>query len=317
MSMGATGQGSGGQAGGLLGDPRLLAALAGGMVAAILALWAFRGLPLGTLAFWAVPLPLFLAGMGFGSAAGLVAVAAAALTIWGLGTATGAWLFLVPFGIPAALLLLGWRGAGGLGLPLTMLGLLPAGAIIGAALWLSDMPGGLEGTLRALTQAALRRFDVDGSDDLVVAIARFQAAAIGFWVSLALLANAWVAGKVLDRTGIVPAPAWSGARLPFWYALAPALAFGVWLTAEEGADAVRVSVFLVLLGPLMLHGLAALHRRTHGLGERPLLLGAVYLALVFLFLPVSLAVAGYGAFDLLRPSSNNGGGGRGAPPPRS
>jgi hypothetical protein len=198
-----------------------------------------------------------------------------------------------------------------------MLGLLPAAAIILAAIWLSDMPGGLEGTLRALTRAALRRFDLDGSATLVAEIVRFKAAAIGFWVSLALLVNGWAAGRLLARAGIAAAPALSSARLPGWYALAPALAFGLWLAVEEGADAVPLSIFLVLLVPLMLHGLAALHRRTRGLGQRLLVLGAVYLALVFLFLPVSLAVAGYGAFDLLRPSSNPGGGGRGAPPPRS
>jgi hypothetical protein len=315
--MGATGQGKHGQAGGLAGDPRLLAAAAGGLVAAILALWAFRGLPLGALAFWAVPLPLFLAGSGFGSGAGLLALALAALLVWLAGTMIGVWLFLFAFGIPATLLVIAARASGGLGLPLAMLGLLPAAAIILAAIWLSDMPGGLEGTLRALTRAALRRFDLDGSATLVAEIVRFKAAAIGFWVSLALLVNGWAAGRLLARAGIAAAPALSSARLPGWYALAPALSFGLWLAAEEGADAVPLSIFLVLLVPLMLHGLAALHRRTRGLGQRLLVLGAVYLALVFLFLPVSLAVAGYGAFDLLRPSSNPGGGGRGAPPPRS
>ncbi|WP_372623280.1 hypothetical protein [Falsiroseomonas sp.] len=314
---GKEGQGTQPRAGGPLADPRLLAAGAAGLVAAILALWAFRGMPLGVVAFWAVPLPLFLAGMGFGTAALLLAAGLAGLLVWLAGTAIGAWLFLIAFGAPAALLLIAARASGGLGLPLAMLGLLPAATIVGAALWLADMPGGLEGTLRALTEAALDSFDLADSAGLVAEIVRVQAAAIGFWVALALLANGWLAGWMLARAGIAAPPAWSSARLPGWYAVAPGLAFGLWLAAAEGADAVPLSLVLVLLVPLMLHGLAALHRRTRGRGGRPLLLGGVYMALLLMFVPTSLAVVGYGAFDLLRSSSNNGGGGRGAPPPRS
>jgi hypothetical protein len=87
----------------------------------------------------------------------------------------------------------------------------------------------------------------------------------------------------------------------------------LWLAAGDDGDAVELSMMLVLLLPLMLHGLAVLHTRTRGRGERPLLLGAVYVSLLILFLPASLAVAGYGAFDLLlRPRD-----GRATPPSRS
>ena len=52
---------------GLLDDPRWLAAAIGGIVSAIAALWAMRGLPLGFAAFWLTSLPIFAAGLGFGS----------------------------------------------------------------------------------------------------------------------------------------------------------------------------------------------------------------------------------------------------------
>ncbi|HEV7264730.1 MAG TPA: hypothetical protein VGN83_07420 [Falsiroseomonas sp.] len=314
---GKDGQGIQPHAGGLLDDPRLLAAGTAGLVASILALWAFRGMPLGVVAFWAVPLPLFLAGIGFGTAALLLSVGLAALLVWLAGTAIGAWLFLIAFGIPASLLVIAARATGGLGLPLALLGLLPAATIIGAALWLADMPGGLEGTLAVLTEAALQNLQMAGSAELVAEIVRVKAAAIGFWLALALLANGWLAGWVLARATIAAPPAWSSARLPAWYAVAPGLVFGLWMAAEDGADAVPLSIFLVLLVPLLLHGLATLHRRTRGRGGRRVLLGGVYMALVVMFVPASLAVVGYGAFDLLRSSSNTGGGGRGAPPPRS
>jgi hypothetical protein len=226
---------------------------------------------------------------------------------------------LLGFGLPAALLVA--TGRRGLQLPLALLGLLPAGGIVLAAVWLSDAPGGLEGTLRAIAQSTLGRLDLPASTGLVSDIVRVKAAAIGFWLALALLGNAWLAGRVLARLGLIGRPAWGVARLPGWYMAAPAVALGLWLAADEGADAVRLSLLLVLLVPLLLHGLAALHTRTRGLGERPLLLGALYVALVVLFLPASLAVAGYGAFDLLvrRPPSSGPpsehGGGRAAPPP--
>jgi hypothetical protein len=313
MPTDGTGQDRQGQAGGLLSDPRWLAAGAGGLSAACLALWAFHGLTFGPLGFWLAPLPLFLAGLGFGPLAGLGAAAIGGAALWLDGVDLGLWLFLLGFGIPAALLVAASRGGRVLGLPLVLLGLLPAAGIAVAAFWLADMPGGLEGTLAAMAQASLSRFDLPASAVSVSDVVRVKAAAIGICQSLALAGNGWLAGRLLARFGIAPAPAWSAARLPGWYALLPALAFGLWLAAGDEGDAVELSMMLVLLLPLMLHGLAVLHTRTRGRGERPLLLGAVYVSLLILFLPASLAVAGYGAFDLLlRPRD-----GRATPPSRS
>jgi hypothetical protein len=294
--------------GNLLADPRWLAAGAGGLVSACLALWAFRGLPLGPFAFWLAPAPLFLAGLGFGALPAIGAGVVATLALAVSGVPVGIWLYGLGFALPVALLVAAWS-RGGFALPLALLGILPAAGIVLAAIWLGDHPGGLEGVLRALAASTLRRFDLPSHAGLVSDIVRVKSAAIGFWLALALLANAWIAVRVLVRLDLADRPRWSAARLPGWYIALPALAFGAWMADDEG-DAVTLSILLVLLVPLLLHGLAALHTRTAGLGERPLLLGALYVALVVLFLPASLAVAGYGAFDLLRP-----GGGRGAPPP--
>ena len=62
------------------------------------------------------------------------------------------------------------------------------------------------------------------------------------------------------------------ARLPGWYPLLPALAAGFWLAAEEGGDAVTLSLLLVLLVPVFLHGLAALHRASAALRGRAFVL---------------------------------------------
>jgi hypothetical protein len=312
-----TGAGGGGQAGGLAADPRLLAAGAAGLTAAMLALWAVRGLPLGFAAFWAAPLPLFAAGIGFGKAAALLAVVLAVALVWLAGTDAAAWLFALFFGLPVVLLVFAFQPGRGLGLPMALLGLMPAGGIAAVAVWLDGTPAGFEGTLRALTEAGLRRLDLPTSSGLVDEVVRVKAAAIGFWLTLSLLANAWVAGKVLDRAGIAPAPAWGSARLPAWYLAAPGVALGLWLAAGTDADAAPLSILLVLLAPLVLHGLLALHARSIGRGGRWLLLGAVYAALVVMFMPASLAVAGYGAWDLLArrtPSQGGTGAPRRLPP---
>lgn len=314
MPTDGTSTGQGGQAS-LLSDPRWLAAGAGGLLAVCCMLWAFRGLPLGTLAFWLAPLPLFLAGMGFGTMAAFGALVVATLALWLSASTSGLWLFVLGFGAPSLLLVAAAQGGRNLGLPLALLGILPGLGIAGAAWWLADAPGGLEGTLRNLTRTALRRFDIAASSGLVADIVRVKAAAVGFWLTLAWLGNAWAAGRVLARSGMAPPVPWGTARLPVWYAVLPALACGLWLAADSGADAVELSILLVLLVPLMLHGLVALHGAARGRGQRLLVLGAVYLSLVLAFLPASLAVAGYGAFDLItRRSPSNSGGARSAPP---
>jgi len=306
-------QGGGQRAGGPLNDPGWLAAGAAGLASACLCLWAFRGYPLGPVFFWLAPLPLFMAGIGFGAAAAVGATGIGAVALFLVGPPIGLWVFVLALAAPVAILSAAAHREGGLGLPLALLGILPAAGIAGAALYLADSPGGLEGVLQRLARTGLRRFDLAGNAGLVSDIVRVKAAALGFWLSLAWVGNSWAAGKLLDRTGVAPAPAWSTARLPGWYPVLPALAFGLWLAADE-SDAIELSLLLVLLTPLLLHGLAVLHTRTRGLGERPLLLGGIYVALVLLFLPTSLAVAGYGAFDVLarRPPSNPGG--RAAPP---
>ncbi|MFC7552832.1 hypothetical protein ACFQU7_12015 [Pseudoroseomonas wenyumeiae] len=91
---------------GLTHDPRFLAGAAGGLVSALAALWAFHGLPLGAILFWLAPLPLCLAGLGFGLPSFLIAVVVAgvALLVDSISTLP-ALIYLGAFGVPAALLL--------------------------------------------------------------------------------------------------------------------------------------------------------------------------------------------------------------------
>ncbi len=303
------------QGGGLLSDPWLLAAASAGLVSAVMALWGLRGLPLGTAALWLSPMPLFLAGIGFGARtlAGAVGVAALALLVSGSTVALG--VYVAAFGLPAVLLMAaaGRGGQGDLGLPLALLGILPAAAILGGAWWLSGAPGGLEGAMRGAAEAGLARLGLPADANVIASLVRVKAAAIGFWLALALTVCAAIAGGLAARFGLAAAPAWRDARLPAWYLALPGIALGVWAAAAEGADAVPLSLLLVLTVPVLLHGLAALHRRTAGLKGRIFLLAGLYGALVVFFVPLAAVVAGYGLYDTL--TGNRGG--RGAPPPRS
>jgi hypothetical protein len=314
-SMGGAGGAPTGSSGRIASDARWLAAAAAGLVAAVLALLAFRGLPGGAIALWASPLPLFLAGIGFGGGAALLAVAIASLAILFSSNTLGFGLFLGAFGAPvAALVLSAGRGAtADLRLPFALLGVIPAFGIALAAFQLAGEPGGLEGAMRHAAEIGLARMGLPAPEAMVAELVRVKAAAIGFWVAIALLVNAAAAGALLVRLGVVAeAPRWREARLPGWYLALPAVAALLWLLADDGADAVPLSLLLALLVPVFLHGLAAFHRATRGLSGRAMVMGGAYAALLLMAVPVALAATGYGLFDIL-----NANRGRPAPPPHS
>jgi len=292
-----------GQGQGVLADPRLLAAGAAGFAAATAALWAFRGLPLGTAFFWAVPFPLFAAGLGFGPGAALGAAALATLLVAMLGGSLAALAMLALFAVPVPLLLLaGVRGGHfALSLPLALLGLWPVAVLLATALFL---PGeqGLEALMRSAVETALARMGAQAPDLLVAELVRVKAAAIGFWTGVMLLANAAAAQGFLEKRGLALAakPDWAAVRLPGWYPLLPAVAAGLFLAAPEGADAIPLSSLLLLLVPLFLQGVAGVHARLRGHAGRVPLLALFYLLLVLFLQLLGPALVGLGLYDQFR-----------------
>ncbi len=289
---------------GALNDPRLLAAGAGALVSALLALWAFRGLPAGPGFFWLSPLPLFMAGLGFGQGALWGAVALAALLVLAAGGSWPSLIWCAVAGLPALLLTLsglrraadGWRIAPGL--PLALAGLYPAAGVLLAGFALADAPGGIDGVLRTVVQSGLSRLDIAPEPAVVDQVAQSTAAILAVWVSLMLVVNGAGAQGFLSRRGyaLAPQPAWSEARLPGWYPALPAIA-GVWaLLAPADADTVPLALAAALLMPLFFMGLAAVHRRTRALPGRPALLAAFYAILLVFNLPIALVLVGLGLF---------------------
>lgn len=281
----------------------LMAAMAAALAATVAAMWAFRGLPGGTMLFWLTPFPLFATGLGFGPGRAVIASGLAALLVALVGGGLPLLVFLVLFGLPVPLLLLmGLRdGAVGLSLPLALLGLWPLSVLLAAALFLAD-DGGLEPAMRRAVEIALVRLGLPAQEMLVAELVRVKAAAIGFWASLALLANAAGAERFLARRGLLAVPPlpWSTVRLPGWYLPLPAIAAGFFLAAPEDGDAVALSALLLLLVPLFLQGCAGVHARLRGRRGSAAMLAGFYLLLLLFLQIMGPGLVGLGLYDQIR-----------------
>ncbi len=287
--------------GSILGNPRWLAGTAAGLTAAILSLWAMRGLPLGFAAFWLTPLPLFASGLGFGPAAMAWAAGLAAVIHYAVAGMLPMAVFLIAFAVPALLMvILGFRrGRIETGLPLAVLGIWPAIVIMAAGIALAGTPGGLEGAIRATVVQGLLRMGSSPDQFPVAELVQVMAAAVGFWSAISLSVNGAAAQSALSRAGVAlaPTPHWSVVRLPFWYPALPGAAAAAWLVFGGEGDVVALSVLLVLLLPVFLQGVAAVHRRSAGRPGRHFMLGVFYTGLVILSVPAAVAVTAFGFYE--------------------
>jgi hypothetical protein len=292
----------------MMSDPRLLAACAAGFASAAAALWAFRGLPMGTALFWLSSFPIFAAGLGFGSGAAVGAAALAATLLALVGSLVAAAAFLALFGAPAALLLtVGLRSAPGGGAafrpgwPLALLGLWPV-AVLGAGTALLGGGEALQTAMRLALETTMGRAGFAVPEPLLGQLVRVKAAVIGLLSALAMLFNGFAARRVLLRWGIAvpPLPDPASVRLPAWYPLLVGLAAGLFLAAPAGADAVPLSALLLLLVPLGLLGVAGVHARAKGRPARVPMLALFYLLLALFLQVMGPAMVGLGLYDQFR-----------------
>ena len=290
-----------------MSDPRLLAAGAAGFASAAAALWAFRGLPMGTALFWLSSFPLFAAGLGFGSGAAVGAAALAATLLALVGSLVAAVAFLALFGAPAALLLaIGLRGGPGGGVfrprwPLALLGLWPV-VVLGVGTALLGGGEALQTAMRLALETTMGRAGFAVPEPLLGQLVRVKAAVIGLLSALAMLFNGFAARRVLLRWGIAvpPLPDPASVRLPAWYPLLAGLAAGLFLAAPAGADAVPLSALLLLLVPLGLLGVAGVHARAKGRPARVPMLALFYLLLALFLQVMGPAMVGLGLYDQFR-----------------
>lgn len=288
-----------GTMGGVWNDPVRLAGLAAGAASATLIAWATAGLPLAPLAFWLVPLPLFLAGLGFGLPAAVLAAAAGTVLLLLFSSLTAFSLFGLVFAVPVLIALATGAPAQGFALsfPFALLGLWPAVLVLLAAVLLADHPGGFEGALREAVSHALRQMGAPAEPAMVDLIVQVKAGALAFWFAVSLAGSAAIAQRFLARRDLarLASPRWASARLPGWYPPLAALALAAW--AFGGENAVFASLALSLGVPLLLQGLAAVHERSGALAGRRFLLAGVYAGLILFSIPAAVLLAGFGVFD--------------------
>jgi hypothetical protein len=284
---------------GVWNDPVWLSGLAGGAASAALIAWATGGLPLAPIAFWLVPLPLMLAGLGFGLPAAVIGAGTGAVLLLLASSVTALSLFGLVFAVPTLIALA--TGASGpayaLARPMALLGLWPAGLVLLAALLLADHPGGLDGALREAVIRALRQMGAPTDAATVDLIVQVKAGALAFWFAVSLAGSAALAQRFLAGRGLarLPSVRWSSARLPAWYPPIAAIAIAAWLLADDST--ILASVALALGVPLLLQGLAAIHERSRAFAGRRFLLAGMYAALIVFSIPAAVLLAGFGVFD--------------------
>jgi hypothetical protein len=309
-----------------------------GLISAALFASAATATALAGVLFYLAPLPLCLAGLGWGGMAALFAALTGTVVIGiGLGPAT-ATVFAAAIAAPATLLihlaLLSRPVMTAEGATLDALEWYPPGRLLG---WAALIAGGLAGIFvlllgydqesyrdsirEILDHSALKEIDRDGTlfteetiANLSSVLARALPAAFSvIWLTI-MLFNLWMAGLIVDASGrsLRPWPDLHGLELPnalvlvFAGALAasflPGMA-GLLATGLAGA----------LLFAYVLQGLAVVHVYSQGVPLRPLLLAGVYLGILLLGW-VALLIAIIGLAEPLLGLRRRGGGGT---PPRN
>ena len=289
-----------------------------GLISAALFASAATATALAGVLFYLAPLPICLAGLGWGGTAALVsALTGTVVVAVSLGPAMAA-IFAVSIGAPMVLLvhlaLLSRPVTTPQGQVVGALEWYPPGRLVGWAALIAGLLAGLlvlilgydqdsyrDSIREILSHSALKELDRDGTlfteenmANLSAMIARALPAAFAIiWLTITLF-NLWMAGLIVDASGraLRPWPNLHALELPnalllvFAAALAasflPGLA-GLLATGLAGA----------LLFAYVLQGLAVIHVYSRGVSLRPLLLATVYISILLLgWVAIIVAIVG-------------------------
>jgi len=294
-----------------------------GLVSAALFASAATATALAGVLFYLAPLPICLAGLGWGTMAALVSALAGTIVIaLSLGPPTAA-IFALSIALPMALLTYltllsrsdgepqnGDAAASGV----AAVEWYPAGRLVAWAALIAGFLAGIlvlilgydqdsyrESIRQMLEHSALKELDKDGTlfteeniAKLSTLIARALPAAFAIvWLTISLF-NLWLAGRIVDASGraLRPWPDLHALELPNFLVLlfagALALSFipglpGLLATGLAGA----------LLFAYVLQGLAVIHVYSKGMPARGLLLATVYLGILLLgWVAILVAILG-------------------------
>jgi hypothetical protein len=298
----------------------LAAAIASGLVAALLYLSVLTGSLGALILVYLVQLPLFAAGLSLGVKAALFAGGTATLVT---GLASGplsGLLFFLAEAAPAMLLIyqalrsrpdnrgdesgaVAWCPPDRLVLWLTGIG---AVALVAAALWLSGTPEGFRATVRGflggqideLLGAGVASKQASRTELVETLSAFFPAMAAGSWLIMSAI-NGILAQGALARFELAlrPAPDIAALALPRWPASLLAAALLIALVGTGDLAYLAGNLAPVLAIPYFFAGLAVLHAVARRHAARILILIPAYLTLL-LGWPV-LLVAACGMIDQL------------------
>jgi predicted membrane protein DUF2232 len=289
-----------------------------GLVAAALIASASTATSLAGVLLFLAPLPLCLAGLGWGAAAGLTsALTGTVVLALGLGPAVAA-IFALSMAAPTAFLthlaLLSRPVPATESEPSKRLEWYPPGRLVGWAALIAGLlaaflvlalgydQASYEKSVREiLSHSPLKDLDTDGTvfteenfAKISGLIARVLPASFAiFWLTVTLF-NLWIAGRIVDASGraLRPWPDLHALELPNTFVLlfAGALAAS-FLPGLPGLLATGLAG--ALLFAYALQGLAVIHVYSRGIPLRGLLLATVYLAILFLgWVVIAVAIIG-------------------------
>jgi hypothetical protein len=294
-----------------------------GLVSAALFASAATATALAGVLFYLAPLPLCLAGLGWGGMAALVSAITGTIVIAAsLGPATAA-IFAISVAAPMALLTHLALLSRPVAAPATPQGRVtqtvewyPAGRLVG---WAALMAGLLAAILvlivgydqdsykemirQMLEHSSLKELDRDGTlfteetiASMSAMIARALPAAFAIvWLTITLF-NLWMAGLIVNASGraLRPWPDLHALELP--NALVPIFAAVLLASFVPGLPGLVATGFAgALLFAFVLQGLAVIHVYSRGVPFRALLLAAVYLGILLLgWVAIVVAIVGLG-----------------------
>jgi Predicted membrane protein (DUF2232) len=289
-----------------------------GLVSAALFASAATATALAGVLFYLAPLPICLAGLGWGwIAAGVAALAGSLVGVSVLGPAAGA-IFAGAIAVPMVMLcylaLLSRPTAGPQGDATGALEWYPMGRLVG---WAAVIAGMLAAVLvltlgydadsyrdsikDLLHNSALKELDHDGSvinentiGGLSTVLARTLPAAFAIvWQTIALF-NLWLAGVIVEASGraLRPWPKLGAIELPnaFFLAFAASL-LASFIPGIAGLLATGLAGGLLFA--YVLQGLAVLHAFSRGMPLRGLMLAAFYIGILLLgWVAIAVAILG-------------------------
>lgn len=300
-----------------MATPFLIGAGAG-LVSAALFGSAATATALAAILFYLAPLPICLAGFGWGATAAAIAALAGTVVVASvLGLATGA-IFAGAVAMPMALLcylaLLSRPAVGPQGETSGALKWYPIGHLVGWAAVIAGMLAAImvlmlgydtnsyRDSIKDLLQhSALKELDRDGTlinettiGSLSSVLARTVPAAFAIvWQTVALF-NLWLAGVIVEASGraLRPWPQIDAIELPNAVFLAfTGSLFASFLPGLAGLLATGLAG--ALLFAYVLQGLAVLHAFTRGMAFRGLLLTAIYIGILLLgWVAIAIAIFG-------------------------